>query len=187
MSTNFEDVGDFHTKFGLPSNNEDFPGPRLVTRETMEYRIKFLQEELDELTKASAESNHPEMFDALLDIVYVAMGTAHLLGYPWEQGWDRVQAANMQKVRAKDASESKRGNALDVVKPEGWQPPDHSTLLGAWRGMKLTSYLTEEPSCPEKHPITGNPCVVEGPHIDHRAMGEKRMQIFGDHLAEGPQ
>lgn len=141
MTTNFEDVGDFHTKFGLPSNNEDFSGPRIVTQETMEYRIKFLEEELEELRKAAEVSDHAEMFDALLDLVYVAMGTAHLLGYPWQLGWDRVQAANMQKVRAKDASESKRGNALDVVKPEGWQPPDHSDLLVFWKGVKLTSNL----------------------------------------------
>ena len=144
MATNFEDVGDFHTKFGLPSNNEDFAGPRIVSQETMAYRIKFLEEELEELRAAAETSNHPEMFDALLDLAYVAMGTAHFLGYPWQAGWDRVQAANMQKVRAKSADESKRGNANDVVKPEGWEPPNFDDLLVFYRGVKLTSYLTED-------------------------------------------
>jgi predicted HAD superfamily Cof-like phosphohydrolase len=70
------------------------------------------------------------MADALIDLVYVAMGTAHLLGLPWEALWNEVQIANMRKVRAAaDASDSKRGSAFDVVKPPGWQPPNIKRIL----------------------------------------------------------
>jgi len=129
---NFDDVGIFHAQFGL--DNTTFTahgiGPRDVPADLLEFRAKFLQEELDEFNEGVAESDHAKMFDALIDLVYVALGTAHLQGYPWQEGWDLVQAANMAKVRAaKDGSDSKRGSQWDIVKPPGWTPPDIEGLL----------------------------------------------------------
>jgi predicted HAD superfamily Cof-like phosphohydrolase len=69
------------------------------------------------------------MADALVDIVYVAMGTAYMMGLPWQQLWDEVQRSNMDKVRASDASQSKRKNSLDVVKPQGWVGPDLKRII----------------------------------------------------------
>lgn len=151
MSNDFDDVGRFHTKFGLPSVTDEGPYPREVTPELLEFRIKFLLEELIEfcdavnykitieptghlklmkLSQFDPSIDHGQAFDALIDLVYVALGTAHLLGYPWHQGWAAVQHANMQKVRArKDGSDSKRGSSFDVVKPYGWMPPDIAGLL----------------------------------------------------------
>lgn len=145
QSNNFEDVGKFHTKFGLPVSEGK---PQKMDREAWAFRLKFLQEEVNELAEAlGAETetgdlavswvlpeedsfvSHPEAFDALIDLVYVALGTAHLVGYPWEQGWKMVQAANMAKVRATSKEQSKRGTTLDVVKPEGWVPPNIELLL----------------------------------------------------------
>lgn len=121
----FDDVGTFHARFGLPTD----PGPRDLPMEVIRFRSKFMQEELDEFNLAAIDGNHAGMFDALIDLVYVACGTAHFLGYPWQEGWDLVQAANMAKVRAASAEQSKRGSAFDVVKPEGWQAPDIEGLL----------------------------------------------------------
>lgn len=135
--SNFRDVGDFHEKFGLDFVESSSPcgytGPTPWDAELLEFRKKFLQEELAEFIEGMDEYDHAKMFDALLDIVYVAMGTAHLLGYPWEEGWRRVQKANMAKVRAAaDGSDSKRSSSFDVVKPEGWQAPDIEGLLRDW-------------------------------------------------------
>jgi predicted HAD superfamily Cof-like phosphohydrolase len=147
--SNFDDVGYFHRKFGLTSVTHEGYHPRHVPQELLEFRIKFMLEELMEfieaagyklaidpieqtshLLKISDRVDHAKMFDALIDEVYVALGTAHLLGYPWQQGWDQVQAANMAKVRAqKDGSDSARGSSFDVVKPEGWIAPDIAGLL----------------------------------------------------------
>jgi hypothetical protein len=66
----------------------------------------------------------------------VVFGTAHLNGYPWQEGWDLVQQANITKERAAaDGSNSKRGSSFDVVKPEGWTAPDINGLLlkKGWR------------------------------------------------------
>lgn len=123
--SNFDDVVEFHHKFNLNPND--------VTPEQyqqlLDFRKRFLEEELDEFIKGLEEEDDAQMFDALLDLVYVAMGTAYLLGYPWEDGWDAVQAANMAKVRADSASNSKRGSAWDVVKPDGWTAPDIGKVL----------------------------------------------------------
>lgn len=129
MTSNFTDVGDFHHKFGLPA----FPSltePKPLDPELLRFRIRFLEEELEEFKQASEQGDPVEQFDALLDLVYVAMGTAHLLGFPWQEGWDEVQRSNMAKVRAaSDGTDSKRGSSYDVVKPAGWTPPNLRAIL----------------------------------------------------------
>ena len=128
--SNFDDVGDFHKKFNLPVA-DDVYYERNLDGDLLAFRIKFMQEELDEFIYCAADDDrdYAGMFDALLDLVYVAMGTAHMLNYPWQKGWDAVQRANMAKVRAQSADESKRGSAWDVVKPEGWTAPDIAAIL----------------------------------------------------------
>lgn len=128
---NFNDVGTFHQKFDLDNVTYQGVGPRHgVDNDLLEFRRKFMQEELDEFTAAMERGDDVEMFDALLDLAYVVFGTAHLLGYPWQTGWDEVQRSNMEKERAAaDGSNSKRLSAFDVVKPEGWTPPNLKGIL----------------------------------------------------------
>lgn len=131
-TNNFHDVGVFHEKFRLDNVLAGGVGPRDLPPGLLEFRIKFMLEELQEFVDAYTENpreNHAKMADALVDLVYVAMGTAHLLGYPWQVIWDAVQKANMAKVRAESAQDSKRGSAFDVVKPPGWRPPDVAGIL----------------------------------------------------------
>jgi len=127
-------VGEFHHKFGLPHVYcfGDI-GPKELPQELMEFRIKFLQEELDEFVEGHNEDDPAKMADALIDLVYVAMGTAHFMGLPWQILWDDVQQANMRKVRAQsDGSDSKRGSSFDVVKPEGWVGPKTEEILASY-------------------------------------------------------
>jgi hypothetical protein len=129
---NFTDVGVFHHKFGLHSVSHEGAGPTdLVTDDVMEYRRAFMQEELDELMGAWRVGDLAGVADGLVDLVYVALGTAHLLGLPWQQLWDEVQRANLAKERATSAADerSTRGHSLDVVKPTGWTPPDIAGVL----------------------------------------------------------
>src|SRR5436305_838269 len=108
--SDFQDVGQFHHRFGLThtdcANGYDSSEPSCLPSaspqpwdpDLIEFRRKFLQEELDEFTEGVNEHGHAKMFDALIDLVYVALGTAQLLGYPWQDGWDVVQRANLRKV-----------------------------------------------------------------------------------------
>jgi len=131
-TSNWRDVGEFHEKFGLPHVKGD-PGPREFDDEAFRFRYKFLREELDEFSDGYFDGDHAKMADSLVDLVYVALGTAHMLGYPWQEIWNEVQRANMAKVRAQpDGSDSLRGSSLDVVKPEGWQPPDVEAIMARW-------------------------------------------------------
>jgi hypothetical protein len=105
----FDDVGEFHRKFNLPVASDGLP--RELTRDELEFRLKFLIEELEEyahavgydlyteLNRHHERQDLPKAFDALIDLVYVALGTAHLHRFPWQEGWNEVQRANVTKER----------------------------------------------------------------------------------------
>jgi predicted HAD superfamily Cof-like phosphohydrolase len=122
------DIKAFHEKFKLGYNGS----PRELEQELGSFRIKFMQEELDEYREAYVRGDLEKQFDALIDLVYVALGTAYLQGLPFQQGWRRVHLANMAKVRAKKKEESKRGSEYDIVKPPGWTAPQFFDLLGTF-------------------------------------------------------
>lgn len=80
-----------------------------------------LQEELDELEVADKTSDQA---DALIDLIYFALGELHQMGVPAHMVWSTVHNANMRKVRG----QTKRGFDNDANKPEDWKAPDHTWL-----------------------------------------------------------
>jgi predicted HAD superfamily Cof-like phosphohydrolase len=137
-ASNFDDVVDFHNKFGI---SPGIPAPHLPPRDIFEFRMKFFREELQELEDAYNAGDVMKYFDAHLDLAYITFGSAHLAGMPWQLGWDLVQRANMSKVRAASADESLtatgRGHSLDVVKPQDWVSPDvalHALIIAKQYG-----------------------------------------------------
>lgn len=141
-ATNFQDVQAFHEKFAVPQA----PQPAWLDVAATDFRAKFLQEELNEFGEAYADGDMVKAFDALMDLAYVAFGTAAMMGLPWQQGWELVQQANMSKVRAQaDGSDSKRGSALDVVKPVGFVPADVgiALLLGVTKDTVFPTMLSD--------------------------------------------
>jgi predicted HAD superfamily Cof-like phosphohydrolase len=118
----WDDIVEFHKKFGFEPQNE----PRFLTPEENEFRVEFLIEELSEYRCASSLE---DKIDALVDLVVVAMGTAYFHGFDWDSHWKEVHRANMNKVRAESAKQSKRKSSLDIVKPAGWTGPNHKQFL----------------------------------------------------------
>lgn len=117
-----ESVKAFHDKFGLPDGADNN-----LTPEAFEFRVGFMQEELDEFVRSINSEDFVGGFDALLDLAYVVFGTALFMGVDterWNAGMEAVHQANMTKIRARDRAESKRGTTLDVIKPEGWVAPE---------------------------------------------------------------
>lgn len=113
----FEDVVKFHEEIlGQPPSAM----PSLVSHEFVVERWRFMQEELDEFYNAAFDADIVGAADGLADIIYVALGTAYLMGLPMNDIWRAVQSANMRKVRG----QTKRGNAFDAAKPEGWVGPE---------------------------------------------------------------
>lgn len=123
------DVKAFDRRYLIPNSTR----PAWLDPAAAEFRHKFIQEEVDELLEAYDQRDMAKYFDALLDLVWVAHGTATMMGLPWQAGWQEVVRANMSKERATgpDDPRSKRKSALDVVKPDGWREPDHSQSLWA--------------------------------------------------------
>ncbi len=107
--------------FGVIRNSQ------IITEAEKYARIDFISEELLELEDAVKAGDDLEQIDALIDIAYVAMGTAALSGFNWERHWNEVHAANMRKVAG---SNDKRPDLpYDLVKPEGWMVPDHDKVV----------------------------------------------------------
>lgn len=120
----FKMVSDFHEKFGIgPKPYEEH------THHDHNFRIGFMEEELGEYIRSYDTDDKAEMLDALVDLVYVCMGTAVMYGWDFNEAFRRVHAANMAKVRVSSAAESKRGHANDIRKPEGWTPPVLTDLV----------------------------------------------------------
>lgn len=126
-------IKDFHEKYQLAYDGP----PRQLPAGLQGFRTKFMQEELDEYKEAVESGDLEKQFDALVDLVYVAVGTAYLQGFPFNAGFDMVQIANMSKVRALREEDSKRGSTYDVVKPEGWKAPELGLLIGAFHEKKM--------------------------------------------------
>lgn len=139
------DIERFHQQFGLEYNGK----PRILEPALFDFRSLFIQEELDEwreeqpalieaLTSDDGKADHRKIalglhqqLDALVDLTYVTLGAAYLQFGPhvFHEAWRRVQAANMAKVRCEKPGDSKRGSTFDVIKPDGWTPPDHHDLV----------------------------------------------------------
>lgn len=152
----FRDVSLFHQKYKLEPTND--PGHKLDP-ELLKFRFKFMLEELQEYAdsvgltgdwnsgevQVAEDSFDPELaLDSLIDLIYVALGTAYMHRFMnFNEGWRRVQEANMKKERVARVSDSKRGSTYDVVKPPGWTPPSHKDLLGARCCRCMNNSLTQ--------------------------------------------
>ena len=143
---NFNAVGWFHERFGLPHQG-DKREPHLISKELSDFRLQFLQEELDELREGYEKEDLVKIADALIDLVYVALGTAHFHHLPWEELFDEVQRSNLEKIRADNKSQSRRNSVFDVVKPKEWQPPRIALVLSryGWPGPLLPFSDEAEP------------------------------------------
>jgi len=121
----FDCVRQFHKKvLGIEDTK-----PTLEPPVTLDQRVKFMEEEITELMEAYVANDMVGVADALADLVYVAVGTAYIMGIPFDEVFKVVHAANMQKVRGI----TKRGMLYDAVKPAGWVGPEAQieTILDA--------------------------------------------------------
>lgn len=126
-----------HNKFGIPCEKVKF------SPEEKDFRVKCLCEEVQEYMEATTREDE---LDALVDLVVFALGTAerqNLLG-SFEEAFERVMAANLNKEVG--PNEKRDSFALDLVKPEGWQPADLSDLVRQQETgqMSLMEFLEEK-------------------------------------------
>jgi len=153
--TFFHDVGFFHAKFDLPEFSPVRPircGFDMAEfHELVRYRVNFMQEELDEFKDAVANRDPAAMLDALCDLAWVAMGTAHYFNLPFHEAWMEVARSNLAKERrtVPDANH-KRGAVEKIVKPDGWQPPQLERVL-AFHAHRVESHRAHQEALDRAH------------------------------------
>jgi len=126
MSTNWvKDMQDMHAKFGVNQVIRGLDKAKLMA--FIQFRIKFLQEELDEMI---VSNNGDDTVDALIDLCVVAIGTLDALDVDAHTAWDRVLESNMTKEVGIKASRPNPLGLPDLIKPEGWIAPSHADNVG---------------------------------------------------------
>ena len=81
-----------------------------------------------------------ESIDGICDLIFVALGAAVRFGIDIEPFFNEVSRANLAKEGGTTRADGK------VLKPTGWQPPDHETILiNAERNwQRFVEYLERE-------------------------------------------
>ncbi len=115
------DIEDMHTKYGVNAKVREFDADKL--RQFLQFRVNFLEEELNELKDNM--NNPEEIVDALIDLCVVAIGTLDAFDIDSKKAWNEVHQANMNKEVGVKASRPNPLGLPDLIKPEGWTAPSH--------------------------------------------------------------
>lgn len=127
-----QDINDMHHKFGVHKWVEAkvAAGDREALRTFLEFRIKFLEEELTETKKAFENTDAEEVVDGLIDLCVVAIGTLDAFGIDAHTAWNAVHKANMAKEPGVKPSRPNPLGLPDLIKPDGWTAPSHEKNHG---------------------------------------------------------
>tara|TARA_R100000231_G_scaffold108138_1_gene80046 strand:+ start:480 stop:1088 length:609 start_codon:yes stop_codon:yes gene_type:complete len=99
------------------------PLTKIPEKKDYNFMINTLEEELQEFKTAYDQNDYGEMIDALIDLIYFALGHIYRMGAPFEKTFDQVHKANMRK----SGGSTNRGDQ-DAEKPENWQAPNFSWI-----------------------------------------------------------
>ena len=127
------DIAAMHEKFGVNPVIRTFDREKLRT--FLQFRIDFLQEELDEMKAALDDQEFTkdrgdETVDALIDLCVVAIGTLNAFDVDAHEAWSRVHEKNMEKNAGVNANRPNPLGLPDLIKPAGWTPPTHADNVG---------------------------------------------------------
>lgn len=104
-------VSNFHRKYKLDRDPNN--------KKLQKARIRHMKEELTEYVNAVNSKDRLGQLDALVDLIYVALGTAYYENFKFNDAFDIVHKANMKKIR-----KATKRSQWDVVKPAGWKTPN---------------------------------------------------------------
>ncbi len=117
-----KDMNTMHTKYGVHQWVKD--NPEKLNR-FLDFRVKFLAEELNETVVAYTKDDPEEIIDGCIDLCVIAIGTLDLFGVDAHKAWNEVLEANMNKeVGVKPGRPNPLG-LPDLIKPEDWKAPSH--------------------------------------------------------------
>lgn len=128
MEKQIKDIREFQEKIAEEKEGSLFT--RGDMKERILARMEYLREEVNELEKALLAGDPVETIDAIIDIHYIANGTAqeagvvHLLG----NAWDLVHENNMSKLD-ENGKVMKHPETKKVLKPANYKPVDLKQLF----------------------------------------------------------
>lgn len=99
------------------------PKSKIPEKKDYNFMINTLEEEINEFKVAYGDQDYGEMIDALIDLIYFALGHIYRMGAPFDKAFLEVHRANMRK----NGGSTERGKE-DAKKPEGWEAPDFSWI-----------------------------------------------------------
>lgn len=127
MTNLHELVEEFHITYGQPVRTT----PTLGTPQDQALRLALIKEEVQELEDALAAGDLTEVYDALLDILWVTSGSFHTFGLPLQPGLDEVARSNRTKL---DVDGLPVYNEMGkVVKGPNYSPPNLKEVLDEYQ------------------------------------------------------
>jgi len=118
-------VTEFHETYNQPVRTTptlDVPEKRL--------RLALIEEEVRELRDAILWDDLTEVYDALLDIIWVCHGALLTFGLPFREGIEEVARSNRSKL-GEDGKPIYRESDGKVLKGPGFFPPDLKGIIDA--------------------------------------------------------
>jgi len=125
------DIYEMHKKFGVHEWMKTATDEQ--KQKFLEFRIKFLEEELNETREAVKNNDPEEIVDGLIDLCVVAIGTLDAFDVDSHKAWKEVHDANMSKEPGVKESRPNPLGLPDLIKPEGWQGPSHKNNHGLFK------------------------------------------------------
>ncbi|WP_352420883.1 HAD family hydrolase [Proteiniborus sp.] len=107
-------VKDFQMRFGHPYRDT----PKLLDTDRVCKRYNWMLEEINEFKEAN---DIYEQADAMIDLMYFALGTLVEMGVKPDKIFEIVHKANMDKLWSDGKPHFKEDGK--TVKPEGWKDP----------------------------------------------------------------
>lgn len=137
------DMTDMVARFCLEIRGVEPPStPQRLGMNGKQLALGVLHEEIEEFKDAETLEDEA---DALIDLIYYALGRVYEMGLSPRALFEEVHRANMDKVSG-DLAKRPGWAGKDAIKPAGWKPPHLEPLLnagkeavlrGAWRPKLL--------------------------------------------------
>lgn len=89
-----QQVREFHEIFGAQINDK----PTLIDKGDFALRVRMQNEEYHEMMDAYEAGDLTEVYDAILDQIYLLVGTGVAMGLPIIEGLNEVHRSNMSKL-----------------------------------------------------------------------------------------
>lgn len=128
MNKEYNEVKIFHKNFNHPYSDK----PQTLPLDRSKTRAAWMMEEINEFLEASKEQDIVEQADAMIDVIYFALGTLVEMGVEPDELFYIVQKANMSKLFPD--GKPHYNEMGKVIKPEGWENP-HLKLELAIKNM----------------------------------------------------